>query len=68
VAWPGDVTNEFSGPRDGHVNLLDLALLAQHWFSMPHYDPRVDFNMDGAINLLDLAIMAQHWFSGPLDP
>jgi len=68
VAWPGDVTNEFSGPRDGHVNLLDLALLAQHWFSMPHYDPRVDFNMDGAINLLDLAIMAQNWFSGPLDP
>jgi len=58
---PGDING------DGHVNLLDLSLLARHWHNIPTYDPRADINMDGSVDLLDLGILAQNWLKGPLD-
>ena len=40
------------------VNLVDVALLAQHYFGS--YDECYDLNMDGVINLLDIALFAPH--------
>ncbi len=50
---PGD------GNGDGHVNFLDLSLLASGWQSTT--DLRTDFNHDGIVNFLDLSILASNW-------
>lgn len=44
---------------DGHVNYLDLSILAATWQSTT--DLRADFNHDGVVNFLDLSILASKW-------
>jgi chitodextrinase len=45
--------------HDGHVDYLDLSILASTWNSTT--DLRADFNHDGAITFLDLSILAANW-------
>jgi hypothetical protein len=50
--------------RDGTVDFLDLAALAQSYNGMPGTDDPWnggDFNGDGVVDFLDLAAMAQHY-------
>ncbi|MCD6572961.1 MAG: hypothetical protein J7K95_02565, partial [Thermoplasmata archaeon] len=50
--------------HDGHVNVLDLIIVAMHFGSHEgdeNYDASVDLNNDGAINVLDLIMVAMHW-------
>jgi chitodextrinase len=50
---PGDANG------DGHVDMLDLSILATSWLSSS--DLRADFNHDNIVNFLDLSIMASNW-------
>jgi len=49
---------------DGHVNLLDIYLMAKAWGSYPghpRWDPRCDLDMNGVINLLDVILVAREY-------
>ena len=49
---------------DGHVNVLDLIVIAMHFNAVEgseEYTEEVDLNNDGEINVLDLIIVAMHW-------
>jgi hypothetical protein len=57
--------------RDGTVDFLDLAALAQNYnASSTTDDPWTggDFNGDGVVDFLDLAAMAQHYNLSDLNP
>jgi len=62
VTIPGDIDG------DGHVNLTDLAILAQSYGAKPT-DPRwnnvqtrnADIDNNGVVGLSDLVILAQHY-------
>ncbi len=45
---------------DGHVNILDIVLVAQNLGQSTSVSPQADVNSDGAINILDLVLVAQH--------
>ena len=47
---------------DGHVNVLDLVLIGQHWgeTGTPGWIPE-DVKVDGVINVLDMVLIGQHW-------
>ena len=47
--------------QDGHVNILDLILIAQNFGKTGTPDSRMDVNGDGNINILDLILVAQHF-------
>ena len=48
--------------RDGHVNVLDMIRVGQHWgeTGTPHW-VREDVNSDGSVNVLDMILIGQHW-------
>ena len=48
--------------QDGHVNVLDMVLVGQHWgeTGTPGWIPE-DVNEDGVINVLDMVLIGQHW-------
>ncbi len=46
--------------QDGHVNVLDLIQVAQHFGSTVSANHKSDMNGDGVINVLDLITVAQH--------
>ncbi|MFN8455435.1 MAG: dockerin type I domain-containing protein [Anaerolineae bacterium] len=49
---------------DNHIDILDLAQLAQHYLST---DVTTDLNSDGVVNILDLALVAGNFQQrGPL--
>jgi hypothetical protein len=59
----------FSGPSinadvndDGHVNILDLILIIQHWgeTGINGWIP-ADVNQDGVINFTDFGLAISHW-------
>lgn len=46
---------------DGHVNILDLSLLASRFLTSvghPNYVPEYDVNGDGQINIIDISLVA----------
>jgi hypothetical protein len=47
---------------DGHVNVLDMILVGQHWgeTGTPGWIPE-DVNKDGVIDVLDLIVIGQNW-------
>ena len=45
---------------DGHVNILDLVLVAQNLGKPISANSPADVNNDGTINILDLVLVAQH--------
>ncbi len=45
---------------DGHVNILDLILIAQDLGKAVSSGTRTDVNGDGSISILDLVVVAQH--------
>ena len=47
---------------DGHVNVLDLVRVGQHWgeTGTPGWIPE-DVKVDGVINVLDMVLIGQHW-------
>ncbi len=47
--------------EDGHVNILDLILIAQDFGKTASPGSRTDVNNDGNINILDLILVAQHF-------
>ena len=49
---------------DGHVDSLDLLILAQAWGSVSgnaNYDWLCDINSDGSVNVIDLLLLADNW-------
>jgi hypothetical protein len=56
VPTPGDVNG------DGHVNVLDMIRIGQHWGQTGSvgWIPE-DIKKDGVINVLDMIIIGQHW-------
>ena len=49
---------------DGHVDMLDLLLLATSWgktTAQLGYESRCDLNADGIVNVVDLLILADNW-------
>jgi hypothetical protein len=71
-------TSEFSAPltvvaaadanRDGRVDFLDLAALAQNYNQPVPFPTAGDFNRDGIVDFLDLAILAQAYNTGASAP
>jgi len=58
---PGDING------DGHVNIWDLGLISEAWFTEsgdPDYDPRADLNADDKVNIWDKAILSENWLLG----
>jgi len=53
LLYPGDAN------ADGHVDYLDLSVLAATWQSTT--DLRADFNHDSKVTFLDLSILASNW-------
>ncbi|HEV2412472.1 MAG TPA: dockerin type I domain-containing protein [Candidatus Saccharimonadales bacterium] len=51
-AYPADIN------LDGHINLLDLSILASEYGEAGPSLGRADINKDGVVNLLDLSILA----------
>jgi len=49
--------------EDGHVNLLDLSILADKYGQCGASVGRADINGDGCVNLLDLSLLAQTYGS-----
>lgn len=49
--------------EDGHVNLLDLSLLAEKYNQSGPDLGRADINGDGTVNLLDLSLLASKYNS-----
>jgi PKD repeat protein len=47
---------------DGHINVLDMILVGQHWgeTGTPCWRPE-DINIDGVINVLDMILIGQNW-------
>lgn len=45
---------------DGHVNILDAAVLMANWGSSPT-NPLADINCDSQVNILDAAVLMAHW-------
>jgi hypothetical protein len=47
---------------DGHVNVLDMIRIGQHWgeTGSPGWIPE-DVNNDGSVNVLDMIVIGQHW-------
>lgn len=56
-AYPADVN------ADGHVNILDLSLLASKYNQCSSSVGRADINGDGCVNLLDLSLLASKYGS-----
>jgi hypothetical protein len=56
VILPGDMNG------DGHVNVLDMIRIGQHWgqTGAPGWIPE-DVKIDGVINVLDMIVIGQHW-------
>jgi hypothetical protein len=56
IGRTGDINN------DGHVNVLDMVLIGQHWgqTGSPGWVPE-DVKKDGVTNVLDMIIVGQHW-------
>lgn len=56
IGKTGDVSN------DGHVNVLDMILIGQHWgdTGSPRWIPE-DVKKDGVINVPDMITIVQHW-------
>ena len=52
--FPADING------DGHVNLIDLSILASKWGSTTNLG-RADINGDGTVNLIDLSILASEY-------
>lgn len=46
--------------EDGHINLLDLSILASKWGQTSNLG-RADINGDGKVDLLDLSLLAQYY-------
>ena len=48
---------------DGQVDFEDMAAIAQHWLSLPSYNPSayIDIWADKRINYLDFSIMSKNW-------
>lgn len=57
TAYPADIN------EDGHIDLLDLSLLANKYGQCGAGLGRTDINGDGCVNLLDLSILAQTYNS-----
>jgi len=60
ISWPGDAN------RDDEVDVLDLAILANHYGQSPAGWGEADLNGDGEVGVLDLAIVANNfgWTAG----
>jgi subtilase family serine protease len=56
-AYPSDIN------EDGHINLLDLSILASKYGESGPGLGRADINGDGVVNLLDLSILASNYGS-----
>lgn len=56
-SYPADIN------QDGHINLLDLSILASKYGATGSNIGRADINRDDAVNLLDLSILAQQYGS-----
>ncbi|HET9098338.1 MAG TPA: dockerin type I domain-containing protein [Candidatus Saccharimonadales bacterium] len=56
-AYPADIN------ADGHINVLDLSLLASKYGQCSSTVGRADINGDGCVNLLDLSILANKYGS-----
>ncbi len=52
--FPADIN------EDGHVNLIDLSILASKWGSTSNIG-RADINGDGTVNLIDLSMLASEY-------
>jgi subtilase family serine protease len=57
TAYPADIN------EDGHIDLLDLSLLAASYGQCSPSVGRADINQDGCVNLLDLSLLAQAYGS-----
>lgn len=57
TAYPADIN------EDGHINLLDLSLLANEYGQSGSGIGRADINGDGQVNLLDLSLLANAYGS-----
>ena len=57
TALPADIN------QDGHINLLDLSILASKYGQSGVGAGRADINQDGIVNLLDLSILASKYGS-----
>ena len=56
---PGWLTGDAT--HDGHVNIFDLAALANHYGSPDAGLADGDFNLDGVVDVFDLALLANHY-------
>lgn len=56
-AYPADIN------EDGHIDLLDLSLLANKYGQSGPNLGRADINHDGTVNLLDLSLLANSYGS-----
>jgi len=54
--------------RDGLVDVLDLAALANNFGASPATWEQGDFGGDGLVDVLDLAVLANHFGEGPSPP
>lgn len=46
---------------DGHINLLDLTLVARNFNQCPPLDPWADITRDGCVNLMDLVLVTKNY-------
>ena len=57
ASYPADIN------QDGHIDLLDLSILAGKWNQTGAGIGRADINKDGKVDLLDLSILAGQYGS-----
>ncbi len=57
TSYPADIN------QDGHINILDLSLLASKYGQSGSNIGRIDINQDGTVNILDLSILAGQYGS-----
>lgn len=56
---PAPKTGDING--DGHVNIVDIGIIIDHYRTTPPGDPRADLNNDGTINIVDIGIVINNY-------
>lgn len=63
LAWPGSATGSKPGDinGDGHVDIMDLGILAANFRRNGMIRSQGDLNGDGVVNIVDFSILAHYW-------